>query len=166
MSSTIATAESIATTRDFTVAVFVVHRERVLLHLHEKLNRWLPPGGHIEPNELPDEAAKREVFEETGVAAALVGESGISVTELGTTAFGRKVWTNTTHLGEPFHPENHCSDWTSSSESVLALTGKNAVEVEQGPLWDAWRAARQWTNFVYRDCDEFAHLYCFEDGDD
>jgi 8-oxo-dGTP pyrophosphatase MutT (NUDIX family) len=83
MSSPIATAESIATTRDFTVAVFVVHRERVLLHLHEKLNRWLPPGGHIEPHELPDEAAKREVFEETGVAVALVGDSGISVTEPG-----------------------------------------------------------------------------------
>ncbi len=59
--------------RDFTVAVFVVHDERVLLHYHEKLRRWLPPGGHIEPNELPDEAAVREVMEETGVACTLVG---------------------------------------------------------------------------------------------
>jgi 8-oxo-dGTP pyrophosphatase MutT (NUDIX family) len=59
------------TTRDFTVAVFVVHEGRVLLHWHEKLGRWLPPGGHIEPNELPDEAAAREVFEETGVAIRL-----------------------------------------------------------------------------------------------
>lgn len=59
--------------RDFTVAVFVVHRERVLLHFHQKLQRWLPPGGHIEPNELPDEAALREVMEETGVACRLTG---------------------------------------------------------------------------------------------
>ena len=59
--------------RDFTVAVFVVHRERVLLHFHQKLQRWLPPGGHIEPNELPDEAALREVLEETGVACRLTG---------------------------------------------------------------------------------------------
>lgn len=59
-------------TRDFTVAVFVVHDDRVLLHFHEKLNRWLPPGGHIEPNELPDEAALREVLEETGVDCELV----------------------------------------------------------------------------------------------
>ena len=58
-------------TRDFTVAVFVVHEGRVLLHWHEKLGRWLPPGGHIEPNELPDEAAIREVHEETGVAIRL-----------------------------------------------------------------------------------------------
>ncbi len=59
--------------RDFTVAVFVVHDGRVLLHWHQKLQRWLPPGGHIEPHELPDEAAVREVFEETGVTATLLG---------------------------------------------------------------------------------------------
>jgi 8-oxo-dGTP pyrophosphatase MutT (NUDIX family) len=35
---------------------------------------WLPPGGHVDPNELPDEAAVREVREETGVLAELVGE--------------------------------------------------------------------------------------------
>lgn len=61
-------------TRDFTVAVFVVHERRVLLHFHTKLNRWLPPGGHIEPNELPDDTAVREVMEETGVAISLIGD--------------------------------------------------------------------------------------------
>src|SRR3954453_11174183 len=65
--------------RDFTVAVFVVHDERVLLHFHRKLNRWLPPGGHIEPNELPDEAAVREVFEKTSVIAALLPEGGLDL---------------------------------------------------------------------------------------
>jgi 8-oxo-dGTP pyrophosphatase MutT (NUDIX family) len=43
------------------------------MHWHRKLGRWLPPGGHVEPNELPDEAAVREVFEETGVHARLLG---------------------------------------------------------------------------------------------
>jgi 8-oxo-dGTP pyrophosphatase MutT (NUDIX family) len=71
------------TTRDFTVAVFVVHRGAVLLHRHRKLDRWLPPGGHIEPNELPDEAAIREVLEESGVTARLVGPSAIAVDEPG-----------------------------------------------------------------------------------
>lgn len=66
-------------TRDFTVAVFVVHRGRVLLHYHQKLGRWLPPGGHIEPAELPDVAALREVWEETGVTARLIGESPVSI---------------------------------------------------------------------------------------
>jgi ADP-ribose pyrophosphatase YjhB (NUDIX family) len=67
------------TTREFTVAVFVVHADRVLLHYHRKLDMWLPPGGHIEPNELPDDAALREVAEETGVRARLIGERAIDV---------------------------------------------------------------------------------------
>jgi 8-oxo-dGTP pyrophosphatase MutT (NUDIX family) len=66
-------------TRDFTVAVFVVHRDHVLLHPHRKLGLWLPPGGHIEPNELPDEAAIREVEEETGLVVELTGGYGVDV---------------------------------------------------------------------------------------
>lgn len=62
------------TGRHFTVAVFVVREGKVLLHHHRKLGMWLPPGGHIERNELPDEAAVREVFEETGIRVVLVGE--------------------------------------------------------------------------------------------
>lgn len=64
-------------TRDFTVAVFVVHAGRVLLHYHPKLGKWLPPGGHIEPNELPNEAALREVEEEAGLAVRLLGGRGL-----------------------------------------------------------------------------------------
>jgi 8-oxo-dGTP pyrophosphatase MutT (NUDIX family) len=60
--------------RHFTVAVFVVWEGKVLLHLHRKLGMWLPPGGHIERDELPDEAAVREVLEETGMRVRLVGE--------------------------------------------------------------------------------------------
>ena len=52
----------------------MVWEGKVLLHWHRKLGMWLPPGGHIERNELPDDAAVREVFEETGVSVALVGE--------------------------------------------------------------------------------------------
>ena len=65
--------------RHFTVAVFVVHDSRVLLHFHRKLSLWLPPGGHIEPAELPDDAAVREVFEETGVRAAHIGERALAL---------------------------------------------------------------------------------------
>ena len=61
-------------TRDFAATTFVVWRSALLLHRHAKLGIWLPPGGHIEPNELPDEAAVREVKEETGVDIELVGE--------------------------------------------------------------------------------------------
>jgi len=40
---------------------------------------WLPPGGHIEENELPDDAAVREVMEETGIAVTLIGEKGLTM---------------------------------------------------------------------------------------
>ena len=59
------------TGRHFTVAVFVVWEGKVLLHRHRKLGMWLPPGGHIEENELPDEAAVREVLEEVGCRARI-----------------------------------------------------------------------------------------------
>lgn len=67
--------------RHFTVAVFVVHEGSVLLHLHRKLGMWLPPGGHIEKDELPDDAAVREVLEETGIEVELVGEKREDITD-------------------------------------------------------------------------------------
>ncbi|MGC5584866.1 NUDIX hydrolase [Ornithinimicrobium sp. W1665] len=64
-------------TKHFTVAVFVVHAGHVLLHPHRKVGLWLPPGGHVEPHELPDDAALRETREETGLQVRLVGSPGI-----------------------------------------------------------------------------------------
>lgn len=64
-------------TKHFTVATFVVHEAHVLLHAHRKLGLWLPPGGHIEPHELPDDAARRETLEEAGLKVRLVGSPGI-----------------------------------------------------------------------------------------
>ncbi len=61
-------------TRDFTVTTFVVNGEQVLLLMHPKLGKLLPPGGHINAGELPDEAAVRETLEETGLIVRLVGE--------------------------------------------------------------------------------------------
>ena len=42
---------------DFTASVYIVRDNRVLLHMHKKLNMWLPPGGHIELDEDPNQAA-------------------------------------------------------------------------------------------------------------
>ncbi len=59
---------------DFTVCVYIVHARKVLMHMHKKLNIWLPPGGHIELDEDPNEAAIREAKEETGLDVELVGQ--------------------------------------------------------------------------------------------
>jgi 8-oxo-dGTP pyrophosphatase MutT (NUDIX family) len=42
---------------------------RVLLIRHKVLDRWLPPGGHLEVGELPPAAALREAIEETGLTS-------------------------------------------------------------------------------------------------
>ncbi len=70
-----------AVTRDFTATTFVVWQGGVLLHKHKKLGRWFPPGGHVEKDELPDDAAVREVLEESGVPVALIGERALPLTE-------------------------------------------------------------------------------------
>ena len=59
---------------DFTASAYIVFEGKVLLHMHKKLNIWLPPGGHIELDEDPNEAAIREAKEETGLDIELVGK--------------------------------------------------------------------------------------------
>ena len=50
---------------------FVLNQEgtKMLMVYHRKLNKWMAPGGHVEKNEAPHEAALREVLEETGIHA-------------------------------------------------------------------------------------------------
>ncbi len=52
---------------DFTVEVFIVYRNKVLLRVHDKFGIWLSVGGHIELDEDPNQAASREVKEEVGL---------------------------------------------------------------------------------------------------
>lgn len=64
---------------DFTVEVFIVHKNRVLLRMHDKYRKWLSVGGHIELDENPNEAAHREVKEEVGLDIELVGNPTLFV---------------------------------------------------------------------------------------
>ena len=57
---------------DLTASAFVFHKNKVLLIHHKKFDKWLPPGGHIDPNETPDQAAIREVKEETGLSIEII----------------------------------------------------------------------------------------------
>lgn len=55
---------------DFTVGAYVIRQTpngyEALLHLHKKIGKWLPFGGHVELNESPWQAVLREVEEEAG----------------------------------------------------------------------------------------------------
>lgn len=51
-----------------TASAIVSGPRGILLHHHKRLGMWLQPGGHVDADEAPHEAALRETIEETGVA--------------------------------------------------------------------------------------------------
>lgn len=53
----------------FTASAVVFSSRGVLLHKHKHSGDWLQPGGHVDNEEWPADAALRECSEETGVAA-------------------------------------------------------------------------------------------------
>ena len=84
----------------FTASGFVVSEDgsQLLLIHHERLGRWLQPGGHIEPGDIDLEAAvRREIEEETGLSA---------ITRRGGGLFDIDVHEIPAARGEPHH-EHH-----------------------------------------------------------
>ena len=63
---------------DLTVSACIIFDGKILLMHHKKLDKWLFPGGHIDPNETPDGAILREVKEETGLNLIFVNFSELS----------------------------------------------------------------------------------------
>jgi 8-oxo-dGTP pyrophosphatase MutT (NUDIX family) len=61
------------TTRHFTATVYVVNDGATALHEHGRLGIRIPPGGHVDRDELPHEAGKREVEEEIGMEPTILG---------------------------------------------------------------------------------------------
>lgn len=59
-------SESAASTH-VTGSALIVDRDGLILLRHKRLGIWLQPGGHVDGNEWPFEAAVREATEETGL---------------------------------------------------------------------------------------------------
>jgi len=75
--------------KQMTATAYILDKDKVLLLLHPKLQKWLPPGGHLELNELPTQAAIREVFEETGLEVAIIKEEHLWVERWNAKSFER-----------------------------------------------------------------------------
>lgn len=57
--------------KSITSSVYVVYRNKVLLHRHKKYNTLFPLGGKMNKSEVPHETAIREVYEESGLEVEL-----------------------------------------------------------------------------------------------
>jgi len=75
--------DSRVTVKHATASTFVFVRMsagwRIGLIMHPLFGRLMIPGGHVEPDESPPEAARREVTEETGLAVSLAMAPGIQL---------------------------------------------------------------------------------------
>nr|WP_294103704.1 NUDIX domain-containing protein [Providencia sp.] len=82
-----------------------------LLHEHRKLGFWLPPGGHIDPNEEPQETVVREVLEETGLMCRVI------------------------NCGHPFKHQVSNSSHTQSLPMPLAILKEFIADKKKGDHW-------------------------------
>ena len=81
---------------DLVVVGCIVHDKRILLLKHRKLGKWLPPGGHIEKDETPDETVVREIREEVGLDVEVINRQDLDIHD-------KQV----IQLALPFHVEVH-----------------------------------------------------------
>jgi 8-oxo-dGTP pyrophosphatase MutT (NUDIX family) len=117
--------------RDFTATCYVIHEDKVLLIYHKKLKKWLPPGGHMDPNETPAEAACREVLEETGIEIQLVSQENITISRWNAKSIMRPYMCLLEEI--PAHgetPAHQHIDFIYLGVPVGGLKSANLTEVE------------------------------------
>ncbi len=133
---------------DFTVAIFIVQNEKILLIHHRKLDKWLPLGGHIELDEDPEQAALREAKEESGLDVELLGERP-PTTEPGTRALIaprfldiHRISATHEHIGMIYWARPKRGAATLAAEEHHAIRWCSAADLET--LQPAMSAAVKW----------------------
>lgn len=75
--------------KHFVASAYILNQDAVLLIFHPKIKKWLPPGGHIELNESPVEAVKREVKEEVGLDIEIIEDEHLVIGRWNAKSFAR-----------------------------------------------------------------------------
>lgn len=96
--------------KHFTATAYIVAEVsdeiKVLLHKHKKLNIWIAIGGHVEKDENPVEALKREVLEETNLKIKILNTKKLLKTKGINEIFSPIALVEENvpaHKNEPFH---------------------------------------------------------------
>ena len=110
---------------------------KILMMKHKKLGVWLPPGGHIDDNELPCDACLREIFEETGVNAKIVSAN----TPIGTGDDCKELAQPLVILLEDIAiPVSHDTDGAETTNASTAFFATGSVDVKRNcDIEQNWR---------------------------
>jgi len=114
---------------DLTAAAIIIQENKVLLILHKKLKKWLGPGGHIEPNEVPDDAVIREAYEETGLQVKIVHQPQIPLYGAAKRELAIPFYVNVHSVGD----HDHCGFYYLC-QVVGGTLNPNLLETE-GAQW-------------------------------
>jgi 8-oxo-dGTP pyrophosphatase MutT (NUDIX family) len=110
---------------DFVADAYIVHKNRVLLRMHDKYHVWLPPGGHIELDEDPTQTAIREAREEVGL------DIDLKDTNPPTPHFSDYV-SSSTELTPPRSMNRHRINDTHEHISMAFFATTKTDEIHQG----------------------------------
>lgn len=131
---------------DQTVAGYIFNEEnKLLLVYHKKLGMWLPVGGHIEKNEIPDDALIREAREEVGLDIKILDFSRVicrgsdQIRQLALPFFR-----NVHDVGDHYH---ECSFYLCVTDSELNPSNINKEEILHAD-WFSERALNKGSDFL------------------
>jgi 8-oxo-dGTP pyrophosphatase MutT (NUDIX family) len=111
-----------------TASAFVTTEDRsaLLLILHSKLQRWLQPGGHVDPED--DDvlgSARREVLEETGMSGLTLASGGLIDVD---------VHEIPARKDQPAHEHFDVRFWFTTQRTQDASAGSDARDARWVPI--------------------------------
>lgn len=113
-----------------TAAGCLIHDGKVMLVKHKKVGAWLCPGGHIDQDELPHQAAEREFWEETGIKVKAFDSNLPKATD------------GSEYLPNPILTNLH---WVS--EDNYSIRTKKGKPTTQSKMWK--KGCEQHLSFIY-----------------
>lgn len=142
-----------------TVYVFDTSGKYCLMMWHKRFGRWMPPGGKIDPQEMPDDTVIRECKEETGIDITLLGNTYSSPTTAHRIQpFGLEHYPSTPYLRATGYSHREAYDFifmavADKQQPIKPQEGESTTirwipleEIVQ-PKFVAWDRIKTWTKF-------------------
>lgn len=157
--------------KHFTISTYIFKDKKVLLLYHAKHRKWLPPGGHLEPNETPPEGAKREVLEETGLEIAFIKQENLWIDCWNAISFERPYLCLLEHIPQQGSSEQHLHMDLIYLATPIGDIEMTAAPIEQKMRWfsieevlnlksdiEIFAETQQVINHIYKS-EKFDHNY-------